>query len=35
MFMKGSFFVCPGYMIANPHNPNGAHQSFVMVGKTF
>jgi len=33
--MKGSFFVCPGYMIANPQNPNGAHQSFVMIGKTF
>jgi hypothetical protein len=35
MFMKGSFFICPGYMIANPRNPNGAHQSFVMIGKTF
>ena len=35
MFMKGSFFVCPGYMIANSKNPNGAHQSFVMIGKTF
>jgi hypothetical protein len=34
-FSKGSFFFCPGYMIANPHNPNGAHQSFVMVGYTF
>jgi hypothetical protein len=35
MFMKGSFFICPGYMIANPKNPNGAHQTFVMIGKTF
>lgn len=35
MFSKGNFFLCPGYMIANPHNPNGAHQSFVMIGYTF
>jgi hypothetical protein len=35
MFSKGNFFVAPGYMIANPHNPNGAHQSFVMTGYTF
>jgi hypothetical protein len=35
MFMKGNFFACPGYMIANSKNPNGAHQSFVMVGYTF
>src|SRR5271157_1470782 len=34
-FMKGNFFICPGYMIANPKNPNGAHQSFVMIGYTF
>lgn len=34
-FMKGNFFICPGYMIANPKNPNGAHQSFVMMGYTF
>jgi hypothetical protein len=34
-FMYKSFFVCPGYMIANPKNPNGAHQSFVMIGYTF
>ena len=33
--MKGNFFICPGYMIANPKNPNGAHQSFVMIGYTF
>jgi hypothetical protein len=33
--MKGNFFICPGYMIGNPHNPNGAHQSFVMIGYTF
>lgn len=33
-FMKKSFFACPGYMIANPNNPNGAHQSFVMIGLT-
>lgn len=32
---KNNFFLCPGYMIANPHNPNGAHQSFVMIGYTF
>ena len=32
---KGNFFLCPGYMIANPRNPNGAHQSFVMIGYTF
>jgi hypothetical protein len=35
MFMYKTFFICPGYMIANPKNPNGAHQSFVMVGYTF
>lgn len=35
MFAKGNFFACPGYMIANPHNPNGAHQSFLMIGSTF
>jgi hypothetical protein len=35
MFQKKNFFICPGYMIANPHNPNGAHQSFVMIGDTF
>jgi len=36
MFMyKGNFFVCPGYMIGNPHAINGAHQSFVMIGYTF
>lgn len=35
MFQKKNFFLCPGYMIANPHNPNGAHQSFVMIGDTF
>ena len=33
--MKGNFFICPGYMIGNPHNLNGAHQSFVMIGYTF
>lgn len=33
-FAKKSFFVCPGYMIANPNNPYGAHQSFVMIGFT-
>jgi hypothetical protein len=33
--MKGNFFACPGYMIANPQNFNGAHQSFLMVGYTF
>lgn len=33
--MKGNFFLCPGYMIANPRNPNGAHQSFIMAGYTF
>jgi hypothetical protein len=33
--IKGGFFLCPGYMIGNPHNPNGAHQSFVMIGYTF
>lgn len=32
---KGNFFLCPGYMIGNPHNLNGAHQSFVMIGYTF
>jgi hypothetical protein len=32
---KMNFFICPGYMIGNPHNPNGAHQSFVMIGYTF
>jgi hypothetical protein len=32
---KMNFFICPGYMIANPKNPNGAHQSFVMIGYTF
>jgi hypothetical protein len=32
---KMNFFLCPGYMIANPHNPNGAHQTFVMIGYTF
>jgi len=35
MFAKGNFFACPGYMIANPHNMNGAQQSFLMVGYTF
>jgi hypothetical protein len=35
MFSKGSFFVCPGYMIGNPHATMGAHQTFVMIGKTF
>jgi hypothetical protein len=35
MFSKGSFFICPGYMIGNPHAIMGAHQSFVMIGKTF
>ena len=35
MFMYKTFFLCPGYMIANPKNPNGAHQSFVMIGYTF
>lgn len=35
MFSKKNFFISPGYMIANPHNPNGAHQSFVMIGDTF
>ncbi len=34
-FNKGNFFFCPGYMIGNPHNPNGAHQSFIMTGYTF
>lgn len=34
-FMKGNFFVCPGYMIANPKNQNGAHQTFLMAGYTF
>lgn len=34
-FNKGNFFLCPGYMIGNPDNSNGAHQSFVMVGYTF
>lgn len=34
-FMKGNFFICPGYMIANPKNPNGAHQTFLMAGYTF
>lgn len=34
-FAKGNFFACPGYMIANPQNTNGAHQSFLMVGYTF
>jgi hypothetical protein len=32
---KENFFLCPGYMIGNPHNPNGAHQSFIMIGRTF
>jgi hypothetical protein len=32
---KMNFFICPGYMIGNPHNPNGAQQSFVMIGYTF
>lgn len=31
-FTKSSFFLCPGYMISNPHNPNGAHQTFIMTG---
>lgn len=35
MFAKGNFFFCPSYMIANPNNMNGAHQSFLMVGHTF
>jgi hypothetical protein len=34
MFAKGNFFASPGYLIANPHNPNGAHQLFLMVGYT-
>jgi hypothetical protein len=34
-FMYKNFFFCPGYMIGNPHNPNGAHQSFIMAGYTF
>jgi hypothetical protein len=34
-FMKGNFFLCPGYMIGNPHAMMGAHQSFVMIGYTF
>lgn len=34
-FAKGNFFLCPGYMIGNRGNTNGAHQSFVMVGYTF
>lgn len=34
MFQKKSFFISPGYMIANPHNPNGSHQTFVMIGAT-
>jgi hypothetical protein len=33
-FMHKSFFVCPGYMIGNPGNKFGAHQSFVMIGVT-
>jgi hypothetical protein len=32
---KMNFFVCPGYMIGNPHAVAGAHQSFVMIGYTF
>jgi hypothetical protein len=32
---KMNLFICPGYMIANKGNPNGAHQSFVMIGRTF
>jgi hypothetical protein len=35
MFSKKNFFISPGYMIANPHNPNGAHQTFLMIGDTF
>ena len=34
-FVYKTFFICPGYMIANPKNPNGAHQTFVMTGITF
>jgi hypothetical protein len=34
-FMRGNFFLCPGYMIGNPHSLTGAHQSFVMIGYTF
>lgn len=33
--MAKKLMISPGYMIANPKNPNGAHQSFVMVGYTF
>lgn len=32
---KGNLFLCPGYMIGNPHAIAGAHQSFVMIGYTF